>query len=685
MAKRKTSVGSRKKSATRGIAAVSGAIPYRPKMSASDARSKVEKLIGKRVELAKYRSTVTPLTPQERVLLIDQAILMLDQVYAHLPLKRSLHGNDPIQLLRLLHLRQTGLDERAFQSALMEIFLGLRDLHTNYVLPTEYAQKFAFLPFRIEEFYEPGGVDDAQLSQLQKCVVSWVSPVSKVTTLKEGMIVTHWNGSPIELAVARNGNREAGSNAEARRAQGIEALTLRWLGMSLPPDEDWVTLTYTDGTKTYDSQFDWEVIDMSDQKDLLAGLTQAAGTASTIGLDLNRLLLDRARKLIFDPKAVAVEQEVTASFKKTASSKKTMAAAPLPPREETSLFPDVFPRFGEVATPSGKYAYIRLKTFAPSLGDISGVVNEFCRILTTLPENGLILDVRGNGGGYINIGEMILQTLTPREITPEPFHFLATPLTLKIVSDPQNGVGDWKETVVQGLESGASFSQGFPLTPREDCNKIGQVYQGPVVLITDALCYSTTDIFSAGFQDHQIGPILGCHSTTGAGGANVWDYVDILQQISLQPMNPFVDLPGGATMRVAARRCTRVGSRSGIPVEDYGVVANIRYYMTRADVVNNNENLIAAAAKILQQLPTQTLRLTPEPASPLQNFTIECSNVDRVDLFVDERPALSQEVSGNHFKGSVLLPFAAAKGSVIRANGYRKRELVVSYRLSASS
>ena len=74
---------------------------------------------------------------------------MLDQVYAHLPLKRSLHANDPIQLLRLLRLRQAELDERAFQSALMEIFLGLRDLHTNYVLPSVYAQKLAFLPFRI--------------------------------------------------------------------------------------------------------------------------------------------------------------------------------------------------------------------------------------------------------------------------------------------------------------------------------------------------------------------------------------------------------------------------------------------------------------------------------------------------------------------------------------------------------
>ena len=47
------------------------------------------------------------------------------------------------------------------------------------------------------------------------------------------------------------------------------------------------------------------------------------------------------------------------------------------------------------------------------------------------------------------------------------------------------------------------------------------------MLVTDAFCYSTTDIFAAGFQDHEIGTILGCHDNTGAGGANVWDHDDL--------------------------------------------------------------------------------------------------------------------------------------------------------------
>src|SRR5262249_15851883 len=182
----------------------------------------VNTALGERIKIADFRSTVTPLTKEQRELMIDQAVKMLEQVYAHLPLKRALHANDPIQSLRLLRLRHTSLDQRAFQSALAEIFLGSCDLHTNYILPADYGKKLAFLPFRIEEFYEPGGVAKPDVKQTRKYVVSWVSPVNKVASLKEGVTVTHWNGSPIELAVARNGAREAGSNADARRAQGIE-------------------------------------------------------------------------------------------------------------------------------------------------------------------------------------------------------------------------------------------------------------------------------------------------------------------------------------------------------------------------------------------------------------------------------------------------------------------------------
>src|SRR4051812_12601387 len=92
----------RKRSRASAKATPVRAKPYQPKMSKANARSAVKTSIGERIKLAEYRGMVAPLVPEERELLIKQAILMLEHVYAHLPLKRSLHANDPIQSLRLL-------------------------------------------------------------------------------------------------------------------------------------------------------------------------------------------------------------------------------------------------------------------------------------------------------------------------------------------------------------------------------------------------------------------------------------------------------------------------------------------------------------------------------------------------------------------------------------------------------
>ena len=114
---RARATGSRTRRPGKPLAAatpVTGAVPYQPRMSAAAARTAVKDKLGQRVKLAEYRSTVVPLTRDERELLIGQSLEMLERLYAHLPMKRTLHANDPIQALRLLRLRQAGLDEREF-------------------------------------------------------------------------------------------------------------------------------------------------------------------------------------------------------------------------------------------------------------------------------------------------------------------------------------------------------------------------------------------------------------------------------------------------------------------------------------------------------------------------------------------------------------------------------------------
>ena len=682
-----------RRSAGKGATAVRGAVPYKPAMTKAEALSEIERASGKPVKLRELRQelpvarvkriapeaarlrsaggkarTFSPgraqqaadaagLTPDERLTLIDQAMLMLREVYAHLPLKRALHAIDPIQRLQLLRLQQGALDEREFHSEILDTFNSLRDLHTNYTLPKRYWPNFAFLPFRVEEYYDKGD---------RKYLVSWVSPQNTEPKLKAGAEITHWSGSPIDLAVARNAAREGGSNAEARRARGLEALTLRWFGASLPPDEDWITLTYKAGAKTVESRHEWQVVNRADLPALLGPATGATGLARAgIGLDIKTELLRRIRKALFDAGALRAEAESSADRSRSRGA-----------RADVSVMPDVYPRWGTVTTPSGPFGYIRLATFAPPQGDVDGAVDEFVRILRTLPTTGLILDVRGNGGGYINFGERILQTLTPRTIAPEPFQFATTAFTL-LLSESIDWLQEWAKPLAMALATGGGFSQGFPLSDPLTCNDIGQVYQGPVVLVTDAFCYSTTDIFTAGFQDHEIGTILGCHSNTGAGGANVWDHAELLQQLNITP-NPFTALPGDAGMRVAARRSTRVGARAGVPLEDLGVVPDERYFMTRADLLEHNVDLITRAAAILAGKLPFPLELAAVGRAPVKKVRVTSRNIDRVDLLIDGRPEISRDVTAGALE--ITLPSAVKKGSTIVANGYRRGALVSSAR-----
>ena len=218
------------------------------------------------------------LTLEQRQTVIDQALLMLEAIYANLPLKRALHAIDPIQRLRLLRLRHEALDEREFQSGDdRDLRRPARPAHQLHAAEA-YRPKFAYLPFRVEEFYEGGE---------RKYLVSWVSPKNTDAEARAGVEVTHWNGMPIDLAVARNAAREAGSNTEARRAQGLEALTLRWFGMSLPPDEDWVDVDLRRRRDDAESRLEWDVIDVRSElrqpctHRATSGSAQAAGSAST--------------------------------------------------------------------------------------------------------------------------------------------------------------------------------------------------------------------------------------------------------------------------------------------------------------------------------------------------------------------------------------------------------------------
>lgn len=594
-------------------------------------------------ELSEFLRLFGELTLDERRLIVDQALLVLQDNYVHLPLKQAMYAVNPIQALRLLRYRLDDMTpdemplEIDFHAELTAIFNSLRDLHTGYRLPEPFNSKVAWLPFLIEEVYDGG--------RSRFVLTKWVTDTWPDDGMK-GATVTHWNGMPIDKAVARNAERQAGGNPDARRARGINSLTIRPLARGLPPDEDWVTIRWLDssGTSREHTQ-KWLVFERGGgigPQDLLA-------EAAALGVDDLTDDVQEARKVLFAPEIAEAEQRAVSQQLDDAMLDATADLA--------SFMPGVFraKRVAASASDGPEYGYIRIFTF--NVSDADGFVDEFVRLSEMLPRNGLIIDVRGNGGGLIYAAEQLLDVLTPRTIEPERAQFINTPLNLRICrrnapSQRLEGLNlhDWVESMRLAIRTGATYSIGFPITPPEKTDRLGQRYHGPVVVVTDPLCYSATDMFAAGFQDHRVGTIIGVGGATGAGGANVWPHrlLRMLTEPDLQHQeeSPYKALPHGADVRVAVRRTTRVGERSGAVLEDLGVEPDIRYHMTSEDVIGQNQGLVDRAIVALSAQEPRWIDVAepPVPDDPRLRVKLQTHNVERVETSVDHRGLLSRDV-----------------------------------------
>jgi Peptidase family S41 len=596
------------------------------------------------------------LSRQARLQLVQTALDLIETLYVHLPLKRSMYAVNPIQRLKLLRRRceqhRPVLAGREFFRELLCIFAQLRDLHTNFVLPEPFRSNTAFLPFRLERCVTDSGEEAYVVTRVMSPKL-WKRSIDP--SFQAGVIVKHWNGTPIERIVAANAEREAGSNPAARRAQGLSALTIRWLGQSLPPDEDWVDIDYLpeSDTKPKRIRFQWKFFERRRGK---GGV--AAATA------VSRAHRKNIAALGMDAKGEAERQIRRYLFKDARKQTPPLA-------EEVYKVPtwakEVFPAVGNAPTSSGVFAYVRIATF--NVDDEKKYINEFIRIVSELSQNGLILDVRGNGGGLIYFGERLLQLLTPGPIDPARFSFLNSVRT-QALTTRHAFIRQWHQSISQWVETGAEYSQGFPLLPLSRYNDIGQKYQGPVVLITDALCYSTTDIFAAGFQDHNIGDVLGADETTGAGGANVWDYSYIAELLEDRKHFP-QPRPGTASLRFAVRRVTRVGQNVGVLLEDFGVEVDEIHNMTPRDLLHGNADLIEHAGKILA---LHELQLLTAERKNSRGVRVAYRNLDRIDAYLDDRP-LGRSVTVKRSKSvahrMLSIPGNVSAAGQLRLEGFR--------------
>ncbi|MGA9768412.1 MAG: S41 family peptidase [Blastocatellia bacterium] len=455
--------------------------------------------------------------------IIAQARALLDQACVHLPYMRA-RGIDPI--IRLDQLRSRLPETRSqFYRALLSIFAEIGDRHTQCFLPKPLADKTAFLPFLVKEYFENGR---------RRLAVAG----SGIDDLERGDTLISWNGLPVATALERHMALQLGANTEARLAKAVQTLTFRPLAFLPAPEEDVILESISADGRRRKIRLEWR----------LAGMPY----------------LVRRFSSIFEVK-----------------------------KEENNFSGEGF-HTRIVKTSFGVFGYIRVASFHTH-PDV--FLKSFIEALETLPEEGLILDLRACEDGIISTAEQLLQLFTPAKIEPQSFQFRMTDLIRQIVNT-SHALREWRDTIESPAPFGDRYSRWLPLTSSEKANTVGQKYRGPVVVIVDALTYSSAEMFAAGFQDHRIGRVLGTARRTGGGGASPWQQSTIF---SLSGNELFQPLPDAPIFRVAVRRCRRVRRQQNRHLESIGVVPDLLHLPTRNDLLNDDAELLEKAGSMLAE------------------------------------------------------------------------------------
>ncbi len=636
-------------------------------------------------------------TRAEREVILDQASLIFDHLYPHMPFKTEIYQfTHPSEYMReQLRPDLDSMSEIDFHSRMIAAFSLVRDAHTLYGLPSPYRGAVAFLPFQMRPYLEKS--------------VGWRFIVTSVMNTQPdcgfqhpffgpGAEIVGWGDLTALDHVERTQAHLSGGNYFASLMRGSIHTTLRPLiFVQLPfPDEMPAATIYYRPLKSNDTmalRIPWAVATGfgagAGFPNSVFSVSPATAITSLYGKVLHHradLRDDQSLAQSQDPNQVSSIPEIF-DFQYTSGPRK-------------KGFIDIADLV-DSAQPDARFGYIRIKAFSDGSsapGSTDRIVQEFQRIVSLMDQvapDGLVIDIRSNPGGDVQAAERMLQMLVAQPIEPARFHLANTPAVLEILRGlkvPASGslsasdnaklaqalaeLSAWLSDSEQApLPGGTPLTSGQPLTDPDSANDIGQVYHGRgVALLINSLTYSAADVFAAGFQDHLAGVLLGTSLVTGGGGANVWSHEQLLDKVGPSPGITLAQLPGDASISLAIRRCSRVGSSEGKPVEDQGVSVDVFYSpKDMDDLIAGNPGLIRRACEELRRHQTFRVDAGTPAMLPDGGLTVEVrtTNIASLRFFLNGHLTLSIAPESIAVQ-PVSVPAVAGVGtpSVLRIEGY---------------
>ncbi len=558
-------------------------------------------------KLSETRKTVTlsELSLEEKNLVIDQARIILKDLFVHRDLKLQHFGPDadPLPFLLDLKNRAQNLSTISFHREMLKAFQKMHDWHTTYQMPKPYQCYRTLLPIAFkavrDEFgNEVIGVDSVVPNpEVKKLLPEGLD-------LKAGDILVKYNDVDPQQIIARNMIRVHGANPAAVKRDSVGLLGWVSQKYNLFPEQDTVTVTLKakDGTeKNY--TLPW--ITRGDNK----CLNPEQNSGVTEG--------EKAEK--------DSQNEFNQMFRKPRKLSRFKGPGDLIESKDPIL------KYKVLRNEFGSFGYLRLESFVPEKLSSQELVIEIKRLLNgPLAEgDGLIIDIRSNGGGYIWIGEAMVQLLNQRNTVPLNF-LLKNSETNKFFWETSGPTDPFTVELRKADSEGRAYSTPIPLNPAAGLNSMGQFFMKPVAVFINAGCYSTCDMFSASMQDLGAGIIVGEDSNTGAGGANNWNHQTIMNSLPEGKKGPFKPLPGGLNIGFSFRQTIRTGLHTGEFIEDTGVKADMMVEATTDDLDTSEAQL----RKISRRLAEEALKF---------RSSVKIEGMSSIDVKLNERPSVKMK------------------------------------------
>lgn len=255
-----------------------------------------------------------------------------------------------------------------------------------------------------------------------------------------------------------------------------------------------------------------------------------------------------------------------------------------------------------VRTAVGRIGWLRIDSF-DSL-EIKAVGTELRRLLEQMPSRGLVVDIRGNGGGTGEMIKAVVELIHGISIQDQVLAVRSTPLVDRLSSNAGSG---------RSARAGSAFLASFSAAVRsarrlkEDFSgpvtaiyqfafgRMRRAYFGPVVTVVDGRSYSAGDVYAALMVDKKLSLLVGVDGNVGAGGSSSILYSELAEFVP----STLQGLGGGVDLTSAFARLYRGGRNSGVILEKFGVKPDVRYFYTKNDALQEDCDLLEFLGRLL--------------------------------------------------------------------------------------